>query len=403
MPVKIDSAVKSFIPEKFVPVKKEPLPQPKTLDTSSAAKKYEAQFAGDNLKFKLDRKLANESLPFKTIDVKNLKPDFDKEPPAPGEPLTADDLQQQRAENALEQARLEREKAKNDTIINGDFPIIERLKALLANAEINNELGVLGTERKIIDEHLSAIKRGDEQAIAFFDAMNQTNATGDPWDMNPGDAFRNSLDPEAQRAYDETLAALRNDPRIQFEFEGGAVDSLAFREIALRGLVAATFGRPQDLEERIANAAARSDNGKFTITYVPDDYVPEDGNTSWGAFGGRDGITAKQGFTVQQIANENDNLFIHEFSHTLQARDDGDIGNLPPDFGLINTWRYYAAFNSPEFQKYIGQTEIDSQTFATVQNHFRQHPQELKDASPEMYALMVDYSGFDPLTGSLVD
>ncbi len=237
------------------------------------------QFAGDNLKFKLNRKLANESLPFKTIEVRNITPDFDKELPAL--PLTADDLLRQRAENALEQARLEDEKAKNDAIINGDFPIIERLKALLANAKINDDLSVLGTERKIIDEHLSAIKRGDEQAIAFFDAMNQTNETGDPWDMNPGDAFRNSLDPEAQRAYDETLAALRNDPRIQFEFEGGAVDSLAFREIALRGLVAATFGRPQDLEERIANAAASSDNGKFTNTYVPDDYVPEDGSTDW--------------------------------------------------------------------------------------------------------------------------
>ncbi len=59
MPVKIDSVVKNFIPEKFVPVKKEPLPQPKALDASSAAKKYEAQFAGDNLKFKLNRKLAN--------------------------------------------------------------------------------------------------------------------------------------------------------------------------------------------------------------------------------------------------------------------------------------------------------------------------------------------------------
>ncbi len=38
MPVKIDSVVKNFIPEKFVPVKKEPLPQPKALDASSAAK-----------------------------------------------------------------------------------------------------------------------------------------------------------------------------------------------------------------------------------------------------------------------------------------------------------------------------------------------------------------------------
>lgn len=234
--------------------------------------------------------------------------------------------------------------------------------------------------------------------------MNQTNETGDPWDMNSGDAFRNSLDPEAQRAYDETLAALRNDPRIQFEFEGGAVDSLAFREIALRGLVAATFGRPQDLEERIATAAANSDNGKFTITYVPDDYVPEDGSTGWGARAGRDGITARQGFTVEKIARENDNLFIHEFSHTLQADDDdNDNDNLPPDFGFINSWRFYAAFNTPEFQKYIGQTEVDTETFAGIQNRFRQNPQALKDASPEMYALMVDYSGFDPLTGSLVD
>ncbi len=84
----------------------------------------------------------------KTIDIKNLKPDFDKEPPPPELPLTADDLQRQLAENAHEQMLLELEKAKNDRIINGDFPLIERLKALFANAEINDELSVLGTEKK---------------------------------------------------------------------------------------------------------------------------------------------------------------------------------------------------------------------------------------------------------------
>lgn len=168
MSIKIDSAVKNFIPEKSVPVKKEPLPQPKTLDTPSAAKKYEAQFAGDNLKFKLDRKLASESLLIKTIDVKNLKPDFDKEPPPPELPLTADDLRRQRAENALEQKLLELEKAKNDRIINGDFPLIERLKALFANAEINDELSVLGTEKKSLTSISARLREATSKPSRFL-------------------------------------------------------------------------------------------------------------------------------------------------------------------------------------------------------------------------------------------
>ncbi len=290
----------------------------------------------------------------------------------------------------------------NDEIIKGDHPLLDKLKAVIDNGKIHDKLGALETEKKIIDEHLAAIERGDQRAVAFFEAMEKTNKTGDPWDMNPGDAFRNSLDPEAQRQYDATLAQLRNDPRVQFEFKDGALDTPAMREIALRGMVAATFGRPQDLEQRIAAGSAVSDNGKYTITYVPDSYQSPDGKNGWGAKAGQTGIIAKQGFTIQQIANENDNLFIHEFSHTLEARSDGSIGNLPPDFGFINELRFYAAFNTPEFQKYIGQTKVDAETFAGTQNRFRQNPQGLKDASPEMYQLMVDYSHFDPLSGSLV-
>ncbi len=142
------------------------MPQPKALDASSAAKKYEAQFAGDNLKFKLNRKLANESLPFKTIEVRNITPNFDKELPAL--PLTADDLLRQRAENAHEQMLLELEKAKNDRIINGDFPLIERLKALFANAEINDELSVLGTEKKSLRNISARLREATSKQSPFL-------------------------------------------------------------------------------------------------------------------------------------------------------------------------------------------------------------------------------------------
>lgn len=397
MSFKIDFAVKNLVIEKPVAPTAPLLLPPKTSDVSFVAKRREAQFSGDNLRLKLEKQLADKITPFNPGDLE----DIDKLPSSPTT-LTGEELKQQQTEQTVRQAQLEMRRAANEeTINNPDSSLWDKIKAGLDNGQVKTEADRLATESKITDEHLAAIERGDTRAVAFFDAMNQTNASGDPWDMNPGDAFRESLDPAAQKVYDETLAKLRNDPRIQFEIKPGAIDNLAFREIALRGLVAATFGHPADLEERIAQAADHSENGKYTITFVPDSYVGADGKTGWGARAGRDGIEAKQGFTVQQIANENDNLFIHEFSHTLEADADGSIDNLPNDFGFFNSLRFHNAFNTPEFKEYIGQTEIDAETFAGIQNRFLQNPQELKNVSPEMYAVMVEYSGFDPISGSL--
>lgn len=396
MKLNIEPQIKSVFTDNSAPFQIKKSPETATETSPSISARQELQFNSSNLKYRLEKKL-DSSFP---KDITDIKP---KTPGASN--LTEAELEQQQADNTNAQAELKIKKSVNNQIIHGKGSFIEKAKAIFENLKIDNELKGLETDRKIIDEHLAAIERGDRQAIAFFEAMDQTNASGDPWDMNPGDAFRNSLSPESQKVYDEMLAKLRNDPRIEFQFLDGARDTLAFREIALRGLVAATFGRPQDLEQRIAAGAAASENGHYNITYVPDSYDdpnrPAD-QEGWGALGGQGGITAKQGFTIQQIANENDNLFIHEFSHTLQADSNGSIQNLPPDFGFFNSIRFRNAFNDPKFQAYIGQTKIDAETFPGIQNRFRQNPQELKDASPEMYQLMVDYSGFDPLTGELV-
>lgn len=269
---------------------------------------------------------------------------------------------------------------------------------------LNSEINKLRFQKLITEGHLAALRSNDTDAINFYEARLRTNETGDPAEMDAGDAFRASLDPAEQIIYDEQLEELRNNPDIEFVFEPGTVDDLATREIALRGMVAATFGRPQDLERTIEMVADQY--GSFTITFTP----------GWGgATAPEPGITASQQSTVSWTA-QGDNLFIHEFSHSVQrtaGKGLGDYEFAPPDMNETEFGRLYETsgvqqllddrgliIDDPNTKRNERRT-FNGESFATIQNLFRQDPQALRDASPEMYDLMVEYSGFDPLSGEL--
>src|SRR5690606_3895019 len=103
----------------------------------------------------------------------------------------------------------------------------------------------------------------EAQLLAEFKlALAATNANGDLSTLDAVDNFRQTLTPELQREYDAQLEALRNDPRIEFQYEPGVEPNPnpALEDRTLRGMVAATFGNPEIMDSTIAEAVRNNDS-----------------------------------------------------------------------------------------------------------------------------------------------
>ncbi|MCA9797323.1 MAG: hypothetical protein KC910_36180, partial [Candidatus Eremiobacteraeota bacterium] len=79
------------------------------------------------------------------------------------------------------------------------------------------------------------------------------------------------------------MRSVRNDDRVNFVEHEGATADLATRDFALRGIVTATFGNPEDLEKALNTAAhhghnaqgdlvERDGDGKLDIHIYPDEF-----------------------------------------------------------------------------------------------------------------------------------
>ncbi|MCB9650989.1 MAG: hypothetical protein H6730_31030 [Deltaproteobacteria bacterium] len=249
------------------------------------------------------------------------------------------------------------------------------------------------------------------------------DATGDMSRLDEVDNFRQTLTPELQAEYDQQLEALRNDPRIEFQYEDGLPQSAAMEDLALRGTLAATFGNP-DLLDRTLDDSANAD-GKVPFIFhdgpVPiDAYYPgaEAGSTAAGLALPDGGIAIDDGF-MRGATARGDNPFVHEFSHLTQRvpqpGQEAESGQrFPGDFPYTDGVE--EAFNEPGFQDYLvdrffgGNRPTDdagnpvdlvhqgAETWPTLQNLFHQYPEELQQNSPEIYRSMSEYFGYDPLT-----
>lgn len=245
----------------------------------------------------------------------------------------------------------------------------------------------------------------------------KVDKSGELTALNTIDNFRQTLPPELQAEYDRQLEALRNDPRIEFEYRDGAIPSAAEEDLALRGILAATFGNPQLLESTLETALG--EDGRVAIYVYPDSFKLTDFRegkpTEVPGYATPDGgIAISQDF-FRDIIGQGDNPFVHEFAHLTARSETGDPAteNYPEDFPFPEGVQ--AELESPEFQQFLidrfngGNTPVDDagnpttlhtggEGWPTLLNLYRQFPEELQAASPEIYRSMVEYFGYDPLT-----
>jgi hypothetical protein len=243
--------------------------------------------------------------------------------------------------------------------------------------------------------------------------LGKVDKTGDLTGLNTVDNFRQTLTPELQAEYDRQLEELRNDPRIEFEYREGAKPSAAEEDLALRGILASTFGNPQLLDSTLENSLG--EDGRVAIYVYPSSFPLSDfGSTSTTNAPGYatpdGGIAIAQDFNRDVLA-QGDNPFVHEFGH-LTDRSNGDV-NYPEDFPFAESTQ--AELESEHFQEFLidrfngGNPPLDEdgnpkplhtggEGWPTMLNLFKQYPEELKEASPDIYRNMTEYFGYDPLT-----
>ncbi|MBN2358512.1 MAG: hypothetical protein JXR83_03605 [Deltaproteobacteria bacterium] len=257
------------------------------------------------------------------------------------------------------------------------------------------------------------------QRIVMLDQIRKAcNASGDPKEMDKVDLFRNRLDPAAQAEYDRQLEQLRNDPRIRITDPNGNPVDLATRELILRGMLAATFPDAQMLNNAIQTGCdsrydpatgemERVENGTFDIVYYPRDYAGKDKPYGVCYWDGRIGISEE---CLGASLLEGENGMLHEFSHALQVMSNSgqvakDGAGYPEDFPFANEVNR-AFMNDPELRQYLldrfGKIHDNPERFTTLQTLFRTEPEKLKEICPELYDLMVRYTGFDPIAGRIL-
>jgi hypothetical protein len=229
----------------------------------------------------------------------------------------------------------------------------------------------------------------------IYQTMNRAFLSDDLSLLNSIDKFRQSLPPELQCEYDRRLQQLRDDSRIQFSYRKGEkiLPNPAVEDMILRGLLAATFSRP-DLLDR---ALRRNEDGILQIEITntrnanPRDDDPENGVKL------ADGdINISIPGMVSRLSQGLD-VAAHEFWHAIQGE-----GEMPVDA----TEEFENQFNELYQQAYgeEGRGQDDQvHWFVYAAWDFHYYPEALKQRSPELYELMVGYFGFDPVAGELTE
>lgn len=234
----------------------------------------------------------------------------------------------------------------------------------------------------------------------FQATLAQASATGDLSLLDGVDNFRQTLTPELQAEYDAQLAALRNDPRIEFEYQPGVEPNPdpALEDMTLRGILAATFGNPELMDRVIDGAVAANDDynggpegdGHMVIRFYDGNAVTDDGDEALGwAMSGAGHIRINANYMVEALS-KGDSVPQHEFSHFMNYYGQpGSIGTFPAGFPFEQ--QMLSELEAAGF-------EVNGETWPDLQNRFRQYPERLAQEHPGIYRMMVEYAGYDPLT-----
>ena len=106
-----------------------------------------------------------------------------------------------------------------------------------------------------------------------------------------------------------------------------------------------------------------------------------------------------------------ENLFTHEFSHVVQAATSDHKWtkgqNFPQDFPEEFRETFESEFKSDRVQDYFKSIPLNNnfggESYPGVNTDFHFNPERLQKASPEIYDILTEYHGYDPLEGETVD
>lgn len=210
------------------------------------------------------------------------------------------------------------------------------------------------------------------------------------------DRFRQSLPPDQRAHYDQELAELENDPRICFHYHPGASPEQGYADLALRGFLAGSWGL-DPMREDALDRAVHEHGGHLdvTLTPAPDlDFDPDNPYVTLGLTNQDGDMLLSQPAIVSSIAR-GANVASHEFIHTMQAN-----GKFFCDLPVGSEPDFQARFEAAFLRDYEPKKPDDTVHYLTrVGEDFRYYPETLKEKSPDLYGMMVEYTGYDPLAG----
>lgn len=286
-------------------------------------------------------------------------------------------------------------------------------------------------------DHSKRLNSNGEQYYRSLIA--QVNCTGDVKLLDGIDFFRSELSSEEQTQYDSQLETLRADSRIKlFDSAGNEITDPALRDMALRGMLAATFGPPENpasglpirLEQTLDNAAAlnlaTATDGRIAgivPIYIHEHNVPigahypgvksMEANILGDVVGMAGGLATPDGGIAIGLdafygyLASGENMFTHESGHVMQipvAPADAypfDEQPWPPGFpvqDVMNAYKPGRLKGAPDLGLDINNVN-NVENFPLLLNMFTQHPEELRADYPQVYDAFVVYFGYDPLEG----
>ena len=146
---------------------------------------------------------------------------------------------------------------------------------------------------------------------------------------------------------------------------------------------------------------------------ISKDVLKMDGE-EWGGWAGRRDVSLHWDAALHGMkqGNDNYNVILHEFAHVLDQADDAQAQSIPVHEGSVDRakWEELLKREYPRIKAaYKGRstTIIDeyalsskAEFFTCATESFFERPKELKKYNPEIYDILKDYYGLDPLPWS---
>ena len=149
---------------------------------------------------------------------------------------------------------------------------------------------------------------------------------------------------------------------------------------------------------------------------ISKDALKRDGE-EWGGWAGRHDVDLHWNacLTGMKWGDDNYNIILHEFAHVLDLADDAQAQSIPVHEGSVDRTKWeelfkreyprikaaYKAGRAHAIREYALSDEAEFFTCAT--ESFFERTKELKKYNPEIYDILEDYYGLDPLSWSTAE